>query len=244
MSLSWHFDAHTKGIWWKISLIFIQLSSLLNTAPFFFYPSATHLQTNLSGPPVSLFAHSEMYINIFDCLELDNGDARVKSLWVRIRQKANKADIIVTVCYRPPKQDEDADEIFHKPVGEVTTARLCSCGGLQLTRCLLEILFVGSISPAMTNHIPWTRGKCPKHLVLQVSMSPLRVYPRMLDWEICFPSTSFAEHLGRVTELMLHEELKVFTERIKTHAREWISPVSQYFGMMGTNCEFFCCRHE
>jgi len=95
-----------------------------------------------------------MYINIFDCLELDNGDARVKSLWVRIRQKANKADIIVTVCYRPPKQDEDADEIFHKPVGEVTTARLCSCGGLQLTRCLLEILFVGSISPAMTNHIP------------------------------------------------------------------------------------------
>ena len=31
------------------------------------------------------------------------------SLWVRIRGKANKADIMVGVCYRPPNQDEEAD---------------------------------------------------------------------------------------------------------------------------------------
>jgi len=40
----------------------------------------------------------------FDCLELDDGHDRIKCLWVRIRGKANKADIMVGVCYRPPNQ--------------------------------------------------------------------------------------------------------------------------------------------
>ena len=34
----------------------------------------------------------------FNCLELDDGDDRVECLWVRIKQKANKADIMVGVC--------------------------------------------------------------------------------------------------------------------------------------------------
>ncbi|GAB0178083.1 hypothetical protein GRJ2_000273600 [Grus japonensis] len=54
----------------------------------------------------------------FDCLELDDGDESVKCLWVRIRRKANMADIMV--CYRPPKQDEEADEIFYEQLGEVS----------------------------------------------------------------------------------------------------------------------------
>ena len=58
----------------------------------------------------------------FDCLEPDDGDDRVECLWVRIRGKANKADIMVGVCYRPPNQDEEADEIFSKQLGEVSQA--------------------------------------------------------------------------------------------------------------------------
>ncbi|GAB0183530.1 hypothetical protein GRJ2_000818300 [Grus japonensis] len=54
----------------------------------------------------------------FDCLELNDGDNRVECLWVRIRGKANKADIMVGVCYRPPNQDEEADKIFYKQLGE------------------------------------------------------------------------------------------------------------------------------
>ncbi|GAB0184095.1 hypothetical protein GRJ2_000874800 [Grus japonensis] len=50
----------------------------------------------------------------FECLELNDGDNRVECLWVRIRGKANKADIMVGVCYRPPNQGEEADEIFYK----------------------------------------------------------------------------------------------------------------------------------
>ncbi|GAB0178841.1 hypothetical protein GRJ2_000349400 [Grus japonensis] len=55
----------------------------------------------------------------FDCLELDDGDDRIECLWVRIRGKANKADM-VGVCYRPPNQDEETDEILYKPLGEVS----------------------------------------------------------------------------------------------------------------------------
>ena len=58
----------------------------------------------------------------FDCLEPDDGDERVKCLRVRIRGKANKADIMVGVCYRRPNQDEEADEIFSKQLGEVSQA--------------------------------------------------------------------------------------------------------------------------
>ncbi|KAK4827222.1 hypothetical protein QYF61_015250 [Mycteria americana] len=56
----------------------------------------------------------------FDCLEPYDGDEKVKCLWVRIRRKANKAAIMVGVCSRPPNQDEEADEIFYKQLGEVS----------------------------------------------------------------------------------------------------------------------------
>jgi len=39
---------------------------------------------------------------------------------VRIRGKANKEDIMVGVCYRPPSQDEETDNIFYKKLGEVS----------------------------------------------------------------------------------------------------------------------------
>ena len=34
--------------------------------------------------------------------------------------KANKADILLGVCYRPPNQDEDVDEMFYKQLEEVS----------------------------------------------------------------------------------------------------------------------------
>ncbi|KAK4820693.1 hypothetical protein QYF61_003613 [Mycteria americana] len=55
-----------------------------------------------------------------DCLELNDGDDRVECLWVRIRGKANKADVVVRVCYRPPNQEEETDELFYKQLGEAS----------------------------------------------------------------------------------------------------------------------------
>ncbi|KAJ7425206.1 hypothetical protein BTVI_03796 [Pitangus sulphuratus] len=36
----------------------------------------------------------------------------VKSLWVRIKEQINNEDVIVGVCYRPPSQDDDINELF------------------------------------------------------------------------------------------------------------------------------------
>jgi len=74
-----------------------------------------------------------------DCLEFDDGDDRVECLWVRIRGKANKADVMVGVCYRPPTQDEEADEIFYKKPGEVSRLlALVLTGDFNLTDVCCE----------------------------------------------------------------------------------------------------------
>ncbi|KAK4810586.1 hypothetical protein QYF61_007323 [Mycteria americana] len=64
-----------------------------------------------------------------DSLELNDGDDRVGCLWVRIRGKANKADIVVGACYRPPNQDEETDEIFYKQLGEASRSLALVLGG-------------------------------------------------------------------------------------------------------------------
>ena len=43
-------------------------------------------------------------------MEISDGDDRVESLWVKIKAKANKTDIIMGVCFRPPNQDEEVDK--------------------------------------------------------------------------------------------------------------------------------------
>jgi len=45
------------------------------------------------------------------CVELDDCGDKVECLWWKMRGKANKADILLGVCYRPPKQDEEEDEV-------------------------------------------------------------------------------------------------------------------------------------
>ena len=62
----------------------------------------------------------------FEIAELEAGNDKAESLWVRISRKDNKASILAGVCYRPSNQDEEtADKSC-----EIGIA--CSCGGLQL----------------------------------------------------------------------------------------------------------------
>lgn len=58
------------------------------------------------------------YVRVcFSIVELRAGN-KIKSLWVRIRGKANRADILVGFCYKPPNQDEDTDEAFCEQLAE------------------------------------------------------------------------------------------------------------------------------
>ena len=50
----------------------------------------------------------------FYATEIVTGDDNVESLWVKIRGRADKTGTLVGVCYRPPNQDEETDEVFYK----------------------------------------------------------------------------------------------------------------------------------
>ena len=76
----------------------------------------------------------------FDCTKLHDCDDKVECLWLRVRGKANKADIVLGVCYRPPDKVEETDESSYKWLAVVTQSSvLVLVVGLQLSRCLLEI---------------------------------------------------------------------------------------------------------
>ena len=53
----------------------------------------------------------------FEVTELMTGDNKVESLWVKIRGRADKAGILVSV-YRLPNQDEETDEVFYEQLAE------------------------------------------------------------------------------------------------------------------------------
>ena len=54
----------------------------------------------------------------FDVTELMAGDDKVESLWVKIRGRVDKADILVGVYDKPPNQDEETDEESYKQLAE------------------------------------------------------------------------------------------------------------------------------
>ena len=56
----------------------------------------------------------------YECVEINEGGDRVESIWIGIKAKANKTEVIVGVCYRPPTQDEEVDERLYKQLGEVS----------------------------------------------------------------------------------------------------------------------------
>ena len=46
-----------------------------------------------------------------------------KSLWVRIKGRAGTGDIIVGVCYRPPDQEDQADEALYRQIGAASCSQ-------------------------------------------------------------------------------------------------------------------------
>jgi len=56
----------------------------------------------------------------FDCIELNDCDDKVECLWLKMWGKANKADILLGVCHRPPNQGEAVDAVFYDRLPEVS----------------------------------------------------------------------------------------------------------------------------
>ncbi|RMC15026.1 hypothetical protein DUI87_07205 [Hirundo rustica rustica] len=58
----------------------------------------------------------------FDAIDVTISNDEDECLWIRIKGKANKADILLEVCYRPPRQEEDVDNLFYKQLENVLGA--------------------------------------------------------------------------------------------------------------------------
>ncbi|RMC15976.1 hypothetical protein DUI87_08183 [Hirundo rustica rustica] len=56
----------------------------------------------------------------FDTVGIETKEDGVECLWVRIKGKGKKADILLGVCYRPPNQEEEVDNLFYKQLGNVS----------------------------------------------------------------------------------------------------------------------------
>ena len=55
----------------------------------------------------------------FDVEELGVGNDEVECLWMKMRGKASRGDILVEVCYKPPNQNEEKDEAFYERLAEI-----------------------------------------------------------------------------------------------------------------------------
>jgi len=50
-------------------------------------------------------------------LGLGKDEEPTDSLWIRIKGRAGTGDILVGVCYRPPGQEDQADEALSRQIG-------------------------------------------------------------------------------------------------------------------------------
>lgn len=53
-------------------------------------------------------------------MELAGGNDTVERLWVKFKGKAGKTDAIVGICYRPPNQDGNTNELFFKELRDIS----------------------------------------------------------------------------------------------------------------------------
>ncbi|RMC10100.1 hypothetical protein DUI87_12898 [Hirundo rustica rustica] len=56
----------------------------------------------------------------FDAIGIETNEDGVECLWVIIKGKANEADILLGVCYCPPNQEEEMDNLLYKQLENVS----------------------------------------------------------------------------------------------------------------------------
>jgi len=63
---------------------------------------------------------------------MKNSHEQVENLWVRIRDRGNKGNLVVGVCYRPPDQGESTDEALFLQLQEASRSQSL-CWGTSTT---------------------------------------------------------------------------------------------------------------
>jgi len=61
------------------------------------------------------------------------GEEPTESLWVRIKGRAGTGNTVVTVCYRPPNQEHQADEALCRQTGGASLSQALVLMGTSTT---------------------------------------------------------------------------------------------------------------
>ncbi|RMC00287.1 hypothetical protein DUI87_22894 [Hirundo rustica rustica] len=72
-------------------------------------------ETGKGGGGVALYIREA-----FNPKSIETNEDGVECLWVRIKGKANKADILLGACFHPPNQEEEVDNLFYKLLENVS----------------------------------------------------------------------------------------------------------------------------
>ncbi len=108
----------------------------------------------------------------FEVTELMTRDDKVESLWVKIRGRACRADILVGICYRPPNQDEETDEVFYEQLAEAARSlALVLMGDFNFSNICWEY------NIAQKKQSRWFLEYMGDNFLMQLVREPIRLNP-------------------------------------------------------------------
>ncbi|TRZ06605.1 hypothetical protein HGM15179_020502, partial [Zosterops borbonicus] len=77
----------------------------------------------------------------FDAIDIETNDDEIECLWVRVKGKANKADIVLGVCYPPLDQEEEVNNLFYKQLENLSgSSALVLVGDFNLPDICWELI--------------------------------------------------------------------------------------------------------
>ncbi|RMC03709.1 hypothetical protein DUI87_19701 [Hirundo rustica rustica] len=68
----------------------------------------------LMCPSPARAPHGVFIKKAFDTINIETNEDGVECLWLRIKGKANKADILLGISYGSPNKEEEVDKLFYK----------------------------------------------------------------------------------------------------------------------------------
>ncbi|TRZ07904.1 hypothetical protein HGM15179_019204 [Zosterops borbonicus] len=107
----------------------------------------------------------------FDAMDIETMDDGVECLWIRIKGKANKADILLGVCYHPSNQEEEVDNLFYNQLENVSgSPALFLVGEFNLPDICWELntaemrqlrKFLECMEDNLLSQLSWLTGEVP-----------------------------------------------------------------------------------
>ncbi|RMB99845.1 hypothetical protein DUI87_23623 [Hirundo rustica rustica] len=114
----------------------------------------------MTGDPAQA-PHGVFIKKAFDTINIETNEDGVECLWLRIKGKANKADILLGISYGSPNKEEEVDKLFYKQPENVSgSSVLVLVDGIH-PRVMREL--AGELAKLLSiiYHQSWLTGEVP-----------------------------------------------------------------------------------